>query len=100
MSDALFDITPYGGPPKPKRAVVRKPAPETVGVSGERWKGVSKAQPGVVHLIARPNHVQLDMTGIMSACKILVVPHTFNAGEVRPGCAKCWNSPEALRSDR
>lgn len=60
-------------------------------MAGERWNGTSRTTPGVAHYVVGP---KLDQRGnnvaaAVSACGIVVAPHTYDPGEQRPGCAKC-----------
>lgn len=92
MTDALFDLTPYGGPPKPPRARNAKPPADTVEVAGAAWNGASKTTPGVMHYVVGRKVIRRlggDVAEIVSACGIAVVPHTFDPDEVRVGCARC-----------
>lgn len=90
MSDALFDITPYGGPQREPKAPRPMPEPmETVAVTGRRWCGISARLPGVVHLVANGYQAVAGTTPVMSVCGLKVVPHTFDDREPREGCAKC-----------
>jgi len=63
----------------------------TVEVAGERWNGTSRSTLGVAHYVVGP---KLDRHGrniasAVSACGLVVVPHTCDPNETRPGCAEC-----------
>lgn len=92
MSDALFDITPYGGPPKAQQIKTVAPPPDSIAVSGEKWNGVSSKTPGLVHYVIGREVVKRrtgDVAAIVAACGLVVTPHTYDPDEVRQGCVAC-----------
>lgn len=57
-------------------------------VSGDRWNGTSKTTPGVAHYVVGQTKVR-DVMATVAMCGLVVVPHTYQTDEQRPGCAKC-----------
>lgn len=51
----------------------------------DTWKFVSSSQPGVVHA-AYPKR---NGAAIVARCGVLVVPRTFDPGQLVHGCGKC-----------
>lgn len=96
--DALFDITPYGGPPKSRPVRKYAAVPEAVEVLGGRWNGFTKDQPGLAHFVVGLKEVHRSLgkvAALVSACGRVVVPHTVDPNQIRPGCAQC----RRLRAD-
>lgn len=89
----MFDPTPFTrGTPREARSAPTPPQiATTVEVSGERWNGISRSTPGVCHLVVGPKFGPRGNTiaACVSACGLVVAPHTYGADEVRPGCAEC-----------
>ena len=87
----MFDPTPYGPGKASKTGTPPSPVADTVVAAGERWNGTSRSTPGVAHFIVGP---KLDKHGrivaaTVSACGLVVVAHTYEPTEQRPGCAEC-----------
>lgn len=91
MTTALFDATPYGPDPKARTTATPPEPVTTIAVAGERWNGTSKTTPGVTHYVVGPKRDKHGQTiaAAVSACGLVVVPHTHDPGEQRPGCATC-----------
>lgn len=91
MTAALFDATPYGPDPKARTTATPPEPVTTIAVAGERWNGTSKTTPGITHYVVGPkvDPKRGTIAGAVSACGLVVVPHTYDPGEQLPGCAVC-----------
>lgn len=88
---SLFDATQYGPARAAKKAQTPPRCRSDVAVAGDGWNGTSSSTPGAAHYIVGPKSDRSgrNIAGAVAACGLVVVPHTYDPTETRPGCAAC-----------